>query len=177
MEPVSEAECATILEKILFGLDSLHNIKRRAFLNLESILFVGDEIKISAVDIAEMFLRQNPPRNNCINSVCDYAPEDILCGRSDHNLPGDVWNVGCLAIFLVSGKYPFEDITPLRQFFMISHRQVVFPQDISEIFEDFLKLCFRKDPQERPTVEELLNHTFIQNCRRRLPSALSSTAL
>jgi serine/threonine protein kinase len=37
------------------------------------------------------------------------------------------------------------------------------PEGLSEPLQDFLKLCFNKDPAERPNAEMLFEHPWLKN--------------
>lgn len=75
---------------------------------------------------------------------------------------------GITALEMAEGKPPYGDIHPMRAIFMIptkpppSFRE---PDVWSPEFIDFVSRCLVKNPEERATATEMLNHEFIQNAR------------
>lgn len=65
---------------------------------------------------------------------------------------------------MAEGKPPYGDIHPMRAIFMIptkpppSFRK---PDQWSPEFIDFVSRCLVKNPEERATASELLQHSFI----------------
>lgn len=47
--------------------------------------------------------------------------------------------------------------------FKVLHRDPPIPETLSPEGKDFLQLCFRRNPAERPTANKLLEHSFIRN--------------
>eukprot|EP01024_Parvocaulis_polyphysoides_P017684 TRINITY_DN17810_c0_g1_i3.p1 TRINITY_DN17810_c0_g1~~TRINITY_DN17810_c0_g1_i3.p1 ORF type:complete len:720 (-),score=73.52 TRINITY_DN17810_c0_g1_i3:375-2474(-) len=77
----------------------------------------------------------------------------------------DVWAVGCVVLEMLSGKSPWQ-----RDF---SNRFIAvnilsqkksgppIPENLSYQCKDFLNQCFRMNPRDRPTADQLLNHPFL----------------
>ena len=62
---------------------------------------------------------------------------------------------------------PYCDMHPMRAMFHIPAKPAPTfrePELWSAEFTDFVARCLVKDPDERATAEELLEHPFIQNC-------------
>ena len=51
----------------------------------------------------------------------------------------------------------------------------MLPADISADMQDFLSLCFQKDPQRRPDAKALLSHRWVQYNRQTLRTSWSRT--
>lgn len=71
---------------------------------------------------------------------------------------------GITALEMAEGKPPYGDIHPMRAIFMIptkpppSFRE---PDRWSPEFIDFVSRCLVKNPEERATASEMLQHEFI----------------
>ena len=96
------------------------------------------------------------------------APETIL-GNSDVDRRADVYSLGCVAYFLLTGELVFEGKTPMET--LIQHVQstpippsqrVELP--IPKVLDDLILACLEKDPDKRPqNAEELFR--LAQDCR------------
>lgn len=67
---------------------------------------------------------------------------------------------------MAEGKPPYANIHPMRAIFMIPSRpppKLSKDTEWSDNFQDFVTKCLTKNPQARPTAEELVNHPFISN--------------
>lgn len=103
-------------------------------------------------------------RNTVIGTPFWMAPE--LIQEIGYDCVADIWSLGITAIEMAEGKPPYGDIHPMRAIFMIptkpppSFRE---PDKWSPEFIDFVSLCLVKNPDERATAGDLLNHVFIGN--------------
>uniref|UniRef100_A0AAV2MBC7 Protein kinase domain-containing protein n=1 Tax=Knipowitschia caucasica TaxID=637954 RepID=A0AAV2MBC7_KNICA len=85
--------------------------------------------------------------------------------RSKISPKGDVWSLGCILYCMTYGKTPFQSITnqiaKLQAIIDTSHK-IDFP-DISEHdLLDVLKRCLVRNPRERISIAELLEHPYLQ---------------
>ncbi|KAK9238502.1 kinase-like domain-containing protein [Lipomyces kononenkoae] len=112
------------------------------------------------------------------------APEIILLNGATS--ASDIWSVGCTIIELITAKPPYNDLEQMQALYRIVHDEhPPIPAGISEMLNDFLMLCFRKDPSRRPSARDLLRHAWIryarfpdesgQSSRQRVPPTPSST--
>lgn len=66
------------------------------------------------------------------------------------------------------GKPPYSNIHPMRAIFMIPSRpppKFTEPEKWSKELNEFLSKCLTKNPEQRPTADELLKHPFIQKAK------------
>ncbi|BGO96869.1 putative Cell division control protein 15 (putative) [Rhodotorula toruloides] len=138
---------------------------------------------------------------NEVNGTPNWMAPEVISMRGA-TAASDVWSLGATICELVSGRPPYADLVAMSAMFRIVEDDCPpLPDGISAELERFLLRCFRKNPKERPTADELfddpwlLKHSIILQSRpqdslpfhrrissdhRRpllsLPSALSSTA-
>lgn len=105
-------------------------------------------------------------RNTVIGTPFWMAPEVIQ--EIGYDCVADIWSLGITALEMAEGKPPYGDIHPMRAIFMIptkpppSFRE---PDQWSPEFIDFVSGCLVKNPEERATATELLQHEFIGWCK------------
>lgn len=88
--------------------------------------------------------------------------------------PSDVWSLGCILYQMIFSKPPFYHIEAAGRINAITDpkHDIPFPltvkygNEIIQIPDELrriLKLCLNRDPDMRPTVEELLKDPFINS--------------
>ncbi|CAH0558812.1 unnamed protein product [Brassicogethes aeneus] len=91
------------------------------------------------------------------------APEVFTKNMTEgHGRAADIWSVGCVVVEMASGKRPWANFD--------SNYQIMFkvgtgqspepPMDMIDEGLDFLELCFKHDPKQRATAQELLTQNF-----------------
>lgn len=76
----------------------------------------------------------------------------------------DIWSLGCCIVQMATGRRPWSTLE--NEWSVMYHVVTGHPPlpDASQLTSqgiDFLKKCFVRDPNKRPTAEELLNHPWI----------------
>jgi serine/threonine-protein kinase len=82
------------------------------------------------------------------------APEVIL-GESDVDRRADVYSLGCVTYFLLTGELVFEADTSMKMLMQHLHAQPVPPSQRTELpvphaLDELILACLQKDPQLRP---------------------------
>jgi len=90
-----------------------------------------------------------------------YVSPEIL--ESSDGYPAksaEVWSLGVILYTLLCGKYPFHDPEPSLLFAKIKHGHFNIPSHVSGKARCLLRAMLRKEPSERLTCEELLDHPW-----------------
>jgi len=90
------------------------------------------------------------------------APE--LIQEVGYDVPVDIWSLGIVILECCNGKVPRANINPMRAIFKIVSDPapgLSKPTAWSDECRDFLRMCLVKDPKNRGTAKELLEHPWL----------------
>lgn len=134
-------------------------------------LMISDrmEVKIGDFGLAERLTDERPRRYSLIGDPEFMAPEIIDRNIDDgHGYECDLWNLGIIIYMLLTGEVPFEGTTNRDVFDRILTLDYTFEStperplpEVSEDAKQFIDLCLQVHPKDRPSIEDLLWHPFI----------------
>ncbi|XP_068789055.1 serine/threonine-protein kinase 3 isoform X5 [Struthio camelus] len=167
-EQLTEDEIATILKSTLKGLEYLHFMRKihRDIKAGNILLNTEGHAKLADFGVAGQLTDTMAKRNTVIGTPFWMAPEVIQ--EIGYNCVADIWSLGITSIEMAEGKPPYADIHPMRAIFMIpTNPPPTFrkPELWSDEFTDFVKKCLVKNPEQRATATQLLQHAFIKNAK------------
>ncbi|CAD7077080.1 unnamed protein product [Hermetia illucens] len=167
---LTEEEIATILSDTLKGLEYLH-LRRKIHRDIKAgniLLNTEGHAKLADFGVAGQLTDTMAKRNTVIGTPFWMAPEVIE--EIGYDCVADIWSLGITALEMAEGKPPYGDIHPMRAIFMIPQKPPPSfrePDRWSTEFIDFVSLCLVKNPEERATASDLLEHEFIKNAKPR----------
>ncbi|MCO5548391.1 hypothetical protein L7F22_001848 [Adiantum nelumboides] len=160
---LDEALIRVYARGIVEGLEYLHgqgvvhcDIKGK------NILIGGTGVKIADLGAAKRIGQQVHAMRG---TPLWMAPEVIM--QEEQGFPSDIWSLGCTVVEMATGGPPWShaQLTPLAALMQIGTPEQALPplpDCLSLEAKDFLSKCLQKDPKQRWSASQLLNHIFLQ---------------
>lgn len=124
--------------------------------------FPNCEIKLCDLEVARVIQKGESIRE--IIGTPDYVAPEIL-SLDSITLAADIWSLGVLAYVLLTGFSPFGGDSDQETLRNISNAQLDFPSElfegVSDQAKDFITQCLKRNPSERPTIKECLQHQWL----------------
>eukprot|EP00252_Welwitschia_mirabilis_P023431 TRINITY_DN6611_c0_g1_i1.p1 TRINITY_DN6611_c0_g1~~TRINITY_DN6611_c0_g1_i1.p1 ORF type:complete len:355 (-),score=65.55 TRINITY_DN6611_c0_g1_i1:84-1148(-) len=172
VKAVPEPYLSVICKQVLRGLIYLHHDRHIIHRDIKpSNLLVNHkgEIKISDFGVSAVLSNSMGQRDTFVGTYYYMSPERISGDAYEYS--SDIWSLGLVLLECATGHFPY---TPPEQeegwpsFYELLEAVVEqpapsAPQDrFAPEFCSFISACVQKDPKQRMSASNLLNHPFIK---------------
>eukprot|EP01135_Chromosphaera_perkinsii_P004975 Nk52_evm19s307 gene=Nk52_evmTU19s307 len=177
---IPEPVIASIAQQVLHGLVYLHKHRHLIHRDIKPqnlLLNTKGEIKISDFGVSGQLASTISSCVSWVGTVTYMSPERIQ-GKS-YSVMSDIWSFGLSIMELAMGEFPYQmpsgnnnnnqqqpagfnmGFWELLDYIVEKPVPVLDSAKFSSEFCDFVHICLRKEPRERPSAHELLDHPFL----------------
>ncbi|CAN6690159.1 unnamed protein product [Malus baccata var. baccata] len=160
---LNEAATRCYARQILLGLQHLHsNQIAHCDVKCQNILVAENGVKVKLADLG-CARHVNSDRGSPIGGTPLYMAPEVARGE-EQGIAADLWALGCTIIEMTTGRAPWPDVCdPVSALYRIgfSGDAPGIPSSLSKQGRDFVAKCLIRDPLERWSAVELLEHGFL----------------
>ena len=163
---MDETQIATVCKSVLRALAFLHaNGVIHRDIKSDSILLSSDgRVKLTDFGFVAQVNADLQKRKSLVGTPYWMAPEVI--SRLPYGTEVDIWSLGIMIIEMIDGEPPYFDQPPLQAMRFIRDMPPPKFRDsihrVSPRLQGFLDRMLVRDPTQRATAAELLEHPFIR---------------
>lgn len=164
---MDENQIATVCKSVLQALAFLHaNGVIHRDIKSDSILLSNDgRVKLTDFGFVAQVSADLQKRKSLVGTPYWMAPEVI--SRLPYGTEVDIWSLGIMIIEMIDGEPPYFDQPPLQAMRFIRDMPPPRFKDgmarVSPRLQGFLDRMLVRDPTQRATAAELLEHPFIRH--------------
>ncbi|CAO2039213.1 unnamed protein product [Urochloa humidicola] len=163
--PFKEPVIRNYTRQILSGLAYLHGRKtvHRDIKGANILVAPNGEVKLADFGVAK-HITSFAEIHSFRGSPYWMAPE-VIMNKNGYSLEVDIWSLGCTVIEMGTGRHPWHPHEDVPAMFKIVNTKAIpeIPESFSKEGKDFLNLCLKRDPAQRPSATQLLGHPFVQD--------------
>lgn len=169
--PLEEEEVISLMKPILKGMSYIHsqNVAHRD-IKPDNLLLDGSYRNVKIADFGTAVKLKHPEEQVCEESFVGtpryIAPE--VCACTNHGLPADVWSLGATIVRMINGEKPYHELGAANDMAIIykvgmKGVQPSITRQISDELSEVIDMCMRQQPEDRITVQQLLQLPIFQD--------------
>lgn len=142
-----------------------------------SNIFITKEwvLKLGDFGVARLLSNSHANASTQIGTPYYLSPE--MCSNEGYNQRSDMWALGVVAYEMTALKRPFQGGNILSLVHnIISAKPAALPRHFSADWRNLVIRLLEKNPQQRPTVDQVLQLPFLQKVKKRVLTRLAQIA-
>lgn len=160
--------------QVLEGLSYLHSkgILHRD-MKADNVLLDQDGVcKISDFGISKKSKDIYSNSDMTMRGTVFWMAPEMVDTKQGYSAKVDIWALGCVVLEMFAGKRPWSNLEVVAAMFKIGKAKSAppIPDDTLPLISDngrqLLDACFKIDPEERPTADQLLTHPFLKTSKK-----------
>jgi calcium-dependent protein kinase len=163
----NEIEAAFVLYKLITAISYLHSlgIVHRG-IRPENILYENDtpDADIRLIGFCDSLFLTNEYIDTIIGYPDYIAPEML---DKNYDFKSDIWSIGVVLYYMLSQALPFASQNASEIYTKLKDNEPPFTEtcwtSIPDDTKKFIKCLLNKDPSERPTAIDVLNHNWFNS--------------
>lgn len=187
---MDELDVARLVMKMLSALNHCHeNDVVHRDIKLENFVYehAGEqpdrgEPELKLIDFGLSHLNkpgQEKLAKGRVGTLSYMAPEVV--NRKPYAKPCDMWSLGVVTFMMLSGRRPFHSRDREEKMALIRQAAPTYSEErgwrgVSEAAVAFVQNLLRKEPAERLTAREALQHAWLVECKTRLAQQAGQAA-
>eukprot|EP00931_Biecheleriopsis_adriatica_P066699 TRINITY_DN40989_c0_g1_i1.p1 TRINITY_DN40989_c0_g1~~TRINITY_DN40989_c0_g1_i1.p1 ORF type:complete len:601 (+),score=84.64 TRINITY_DN40989_c0_g1_i1:70-1872(+) len=162
--PFAECLMADYSKQVLQGLEYLHT-RDPAVIHRDikgSNILIGDGATAKLADFGCSKRTDETLTHTMRGSIPWMAPE--VLAHSRYGRAADIWSFGCVVIEMGTASVPwgkFDHHMAALVKIGLSQEIPPFPDNVTEDCKDFISKCVKREPDERFSATEMLNHSWL----------------
>ena len=163
--PLDERQVTAVAASSIVALSYLHSqrITHRDVKAANLLLTASGQLKLADFGVSVELTNALATRSTAIGTPHWMAPEVVQEGQYDEK--ADLWSLGITIIEVAQMLPPHWDVRPVVRVLLripsAPPPTLQHPMKWSHHLIDWLKLCLKKEPSERPTAAELSRHALV----------------
>eukprot|EP01102_Stenamoeba_stenopodia_P015983 TRINITY_DN5526_c0_g1_i2.p1 TRINITY_DN5526_c0_g1~~TRINITY_DN5526_c0_g1_i2.p1 ORF type:complete len:825 (+),score=163.96 TRINITY_DN5526_c0_g1_i2:165-2639(+) len=160
-----EPTVAIILYQVLIGLEYFHRSGRIHRDLRASRIFLEADGTVRLSDSGVSTIEARKQHQTLAGSPSWTAPE--VFSSHGYDSRADIWSFGITALELAQGHPPYANYPPLKRVMLTLESdppklEPKYTSRFSDLFHDMVASCLQKDPAQRLTASQLLQHSFFK---------------
>ncbi|KAL4490246.1 hypothetical protein ABPG72_004285 [Tetrahymena utriculariae] len=119
-------------------------------------------IKVSDFGLSSLY--QDPNQiQNLLHTTCgtiNYLAPEVIQNMGYDGHMADIWSLGVILFFTISGRLPFEDENVAKLLEKIVSVEYTMPKTFSKNLKDLIKNILNSNPKKRFTLEQIKQHRW-----------------